>query len=413
MLLPAFDSKNLSDLCGEKEMEVDFDKEIDALLLKAHRDDPVLVGDFASRHLDADEISAFAENAMPENSRALYMSHLADCDRCRKILSNLLVMNAEAAPAAASPSVITIAERSEPWYRRLFLFPNLAYVMGSLVLIFAGFLGYTVLKNSTGGDAAVVSQATEEDSRGGPNFQSEPSYSDSGAISTNTMANSAANMMTSNSTASAANTNAGIGRGPMAAANSAAETESELRDDKKFVLDGVSSADTVAPAPPPATQPAPKDVPRERDELAKEKVKNEDKGAGLLEAAKPSNDLSLMSQTQLPRGAAGPNKQSGPSRNNQEQYNRQLENLDRRAAARKVDKSLEESSSGGKRVVSGKTFERKQGVWYDTTYQGRPTINVRRGSAEFNRLDGGLRSIANSLSGTAVIVWGAKAYRIQ
>ena len=63
--------------------------------------------------------------------------------------------------------------------------------------------------------------------------------------------------------------------------------------------------------------------------------------------------------------------------------------------------------------MSGKTFERKQGVWYDTTYQGRPTINVQRGTAEYNRLDGGLRSIANSLGGTVVIVWGAKAYRIQ
>ena len=32
---------------------------------------------------------------------------------------------------------------------------------------------------------------------------------------------------------------------------------------------------------------------------------------------------------------------------------------------------------------------------------------------EFNKLDAGLKSIANALSGTTVIVWGAKAYRIQ
>src|SRR5688572_31060232 len=131
-------------------MELDFDKEIDAILRKAHRDGPVLVGDFANtHHLDADEISAFAENAMPENSRALYSAHLADCDRCRKILSNLLVMNAEAAPAAASPSVGTNAvSTGQPWYRQLFLFPNLAYVMGSLVLIFGGFFAFSVIQNS-------------------------------------------------------------------------------------------------------------------------------------------------------------------------------------------------------------------------------------------------------------------------
>src|SRR5688500_9210191 len=130
-------------------MELDFDKEIDALLRKTRRDGPVYVGDIASPHLDADELSAFAENAMPEKSRTLHMAHLADCDRCRKILSNLLVMNAEAAPAAASPSVGTNAvSTGQPWYRQLFLFPNLAYVMGSLVLIFRGVCASSVIEDS-------------------------------------------------------------------------------------------------------------------------------------------------------------------------------------------------------------------------------------------------------------------------
>jgi hypothetical protein len=105
--------------------------------------------------------------------------------------------------------------------------------------------------------------------------------------------------------------------------------------------------------------------------------------------------------------------QSGPMRNNESQYQRQLENLENRRAAAKKASREEEAASGGRKAVGGRTFERKQGVWYDTKYQGRPTINVRRGSAEFARLDGGLRSIANSLSGTIVVVWGAKAYRIQ
>jgi hypothetical protein len=37
---------------------------------------------------------------------------------------------------------------------------------------------------------------------------------------------------------------------------------------------------------------------------------------------------------------------------------------------------------------------------------------VRRGSHEFKKLDSGLRSIANELYGTVVIVWKGKAYRI-
>ncbi|MEO8041500.1 MAG: zf-HC2 domain-containing protein [Acidobacteriota bacterium] len=390
-------------------MEVDFDKEIDTLLRKAQRDAPVLVGDFASsRHLDADEISAFAENAMPENSRALYTAHLADCDRCRKILSNLLMMNAEAAPAAASPSVITIAERSAPWYRKLFLFPNLAYVMGGLVLVFGGFLAFAIVRSSLTGDSSSVSQITEtESTKGGPNFQTEPAFSGDTSAAANMTSNSAANanspVMTNSNMSSG---DFRIEKGPNGGGGGG------RTDGNSYVLDGASSADvTSAPlAPPPsaagATQPAlPKDV-REQDDL---KAKTEDKVTDVTtqEAEKSSSNLSLMRKEKLPSTSA----QSGPMRNNENQYNRQLENLERRSAAKKS--ASDEESSSGRRVVSGKTFERKQGVWYDTTYQGRPTINVRRGSDEYNRLDGGLRSIANSLGGTAVIVWGAKAYRIQ
>ena len=380
-------------------MDHDFDKEIDTLLRKAHGESPVLVGDFASSgHLDADEISAFAENAMPGNSRALYSAHLAECTRCRKILSNLLMMNAEEAPAAATAlGAMTIAERT-PWYQRLFLFPNLAYVMGGLILVFSGFLGYTVIQRSGSGSDATVSQISESEStRGGPNAQVEQELSAQGPTNTNiASSNSAANAAVATTPTRTPESGAS---GPKASENS-------------FVLDGdaatTDSVSTPAQPPPAATGgaavPAPKDAGERYDLATKEKVENKNAaGAPLAEAAK--NDSMLK---QAPAVAS----QSGPMRNNENQYNRQLENLDRRAAAKRSVARDEEASSG-KKVIGGKTFERKQGVWYDTTFSGHPTINVRRGTTEFNKLDSGLRSIANSLSGTAVIVWGAKAYRIQ
>ena len=380
-------------------MELDFDKEIDAMLRNTRRDGPVYVGDAAaSRHLDADEIAAFAENAMPEKGRALYTAHLADCDRCRKVLSNLLMMNAEAAPAAALPSAITIAERDLPWYRKLFLFPNLAYLMGSLVLVFGGFLAFSIIQNSGMGDSAIMTQVSENETRsGGPNFESEPTLSDQ--YSTNSNANAAANVAPSNSMELA---NANTSRLSGAEGERGPQAETALRDDAGVSLDGTAAA--TAPAPPPAALAAPKDADaRERDEQAKGRA--EEKVAGNVPQEAFKNDAML--QKQQPGIAA----QSGPMRNNENRYNRQLENMDSRAAAKKSAKSEEESS--GRRVVGGRTFERKQSVWYDTAYQGRPTINVRRGSDEFNRLDAGLRSIANNLSGTIVVVWGAKAYRIQ
>ena len=144
-------------LCGDnKLMELEFDKEMDALLRKA-AGRGVLVGDDPKSHLDADTIAAFAENALPQKSRTIYTQHLAACDPCRMSLANLISMNADAEPAmavvAAPVPVVEI-----PWYRKLFLGPNLAYVMGGLVLLFGGMLGVVVLQRSYSSDAGTLSK---------------------------------------------------------------------------------------------------------------------------------------------------------------------------------------------------------------------------------------------------------------
>src|SRR4051812_22056927 len=114
-------------------MEVGFDKEIDAILRRARADEVVTS---PGAHLDADEISAFAENALPEKLRQSYTAHFADCTRCRKFLSNVILLNSEAETETASSAVpAKIAEVKTPWYRKLFVFPQLAYAMGAMVLL--------------------------------------------------------------------------------------------------------------------------------------------------------------------------------------------------------------------------------------------------------------------------------------
>src|SRR5215203_191658 len=274
-------------------MDQDFDKEIDTLLRKAHGDSPVLVGDFSSSgHLDADEISAFAENAMPENSRELYSAHLAECTRCRKILSNLLMMNAEEAPVAASPlSAITIAERSMPWYRKLFLFPNLAYVMGGLVLVFSGFLGYTILQRSGANSDATVSQISEPAAtRGGPNAEVQQE------LTQPTAANTAANIASSNSSALPVNANAASA--PVSIPDGGAAGP-KVGENNNFALDGAdSSADIVSAPPAPslsaAAKPEPKDA-RERYDIANEKAEGKTAGAA-APVQEPAKTSSLLKQ---------------------------------------------------------------------------------------------------------------------
>ncbi len=73
-------------------------------------------------------------------------------------------------------------------------------------------------------------------------------------------------------------------------------------------------------------------------------------------------------------------------------------------------KDAEDSES---RRIGEKTFRRSGGVWYDASYTGQSTTNIRRGTNDFQKLDANLRSIADVLSGAIVVVYKGKAYRIQ
>ena len=91
----------------------------------------------------------------------------------------------------------------------------------------------------------------------------------------------------------------------------------------------------------------------------------------------------------------------------------------RRAKVTKPAKKLPRSSTSlgattnSSRQINNKTFNRRQGVWYDSAYKGQKTTNVKRGTTQYNKLEPGLRSIGNQLKGTVVVVWKSRAYKIQ
>jgi hypothetical protein len=153
-------------------MDVEFDKEIDALLRKSVPGEAA--GSARSAHLDADEIASFAENALPESTRNFYIAHLADCERCRTVLSQSILLRPEAQIAAA-PSGAIIETAPMPWYRRMLSGPSLAYVMGTLVLLFSGFLGYVVLQRSPASTGSDVSQVSEQAPSAAANYGAVPS----------------------------------------------------------------------------------------------------------------------------------------------------------------------------------------------------------------------------------------------
>ncbi|MEO8647548.1 MAG: zf-HC2 domain-containing protein [Acidobacteriota bacterium] len=377
-------------------MEFDLDKEMDILLRsgRSARPGPEPRG----QHVDADSISAFAERALPDGASRAVMAHLSDCDDCRKILAGVILGNS-GVEESVTETAAAVAPTTIPWYRRLFLFPNLAYVMGSLVLLLGGFMAFQVVRNMGRGSSSVqVSQANV--SNLGP---AEPgTLRPMSANTANTAANafsSAANSMSAPNGTNPAESRSGPMAGNAANSNRAlAETarESSLKKDldaKSGSLDGV---DSPAAQPPPPPAPAPKEKPSDEKGAALASRSRADAKPATGEEREKKNADTVI--TQAPAYSRGTAKAAGPSRDQQRQF---------------PNVYNENDESGGKRRVGSRDFEFKQGVWYDVRFRGQPTINVRRGSDEYEKLDSGLRSLGDSFTQTVVIVWGSKAYRIQ
>ena len=374
-------------------MDLDFDKEIDVLLRKAAGHGEPHGGD--SSHLDADELSAFAENALPEKTRQAYTLHLADCDRCRKILSGVISINAEAAPAAAAVAAPVVAV-SVPWYRKMFAGPNLAYAMGGLVLVFAFFLGYTLLRPDNSASVEVSQISEPERSFNGPSAGSDEQFA---AQSSNAAANTstAGRLVASNSTMSNSNAVAvppGNSNVSAAAPKPVGNPASPAAGDTATA----ATTDTIAPASPPPP-PAKDEAEKSRDAKTLSLAKRESLPAVTETEKKTDNPPYAMQSAPNNARSMAKMRAGGPRQvQNQAQNNGML---------------ADGNEAGSERRIADKTFEFKQGVWYDTAYSGQRTINVRRGTGEYKKLDAGVRSVAGSLSGTVVVVSGAKAYRID
>lgn len=403
-------------------MELDFDKEINALLRQAARN-----GEFVStntdNHLDADEISAFAENALPEKTRAFFIKHFADCDRCRTILSNTILLNSEAENKTAS-SVVTAVETKTiaaqiPWYRKLFLMPNLAYTMGALVLVFGGMLGFIALQSLNQTGSSDVSQIQNAPTRSsGPNASDEGLSYNSNAASA--VSNSAASSNATAMTNSSANTTANSSNAM--STNTSASVQNTPADKPE----NESSTADIAAAPRDKTLAKQS---KENDFLTDgaDDKKLERKEETFAEKNKQDAEVSRSddaAKTATAAGVAPPAAPAAKPAENQLPINgRQMQRLPETTARAKRRDNAISSANINTRQIGGKTFNRVGGVWIDSAYNKSgggssnmmlpPTRTIRRGSSEYQKLDKQVRIIAESLDGAVVIVWKDGAYRIQ
>lgn len=414
----------------------EFDKEIDSLLRQtASGGEAAFNGKSASNansrtmHVDADEISLFAENALPVKARLRATEHLADCDRCRKILSGLITLNSETESENVHAREIVSAAAPVPWYKKLFAFPQIAYAMGALALIFSGVIALKVLQNS--GESLSIGVAQNEAAREtGDEATSANSAAaatpETYAMSNTTMtttgnANSSANTMTAATNAStnslakttaplsnANNSNASLAGREETRAGEKTVAEQQLavtgRNPQTESLGDLAMAKPAArskkedfvrdgPPPPPPIK-AENEYRFDKDDSSRARQQTE-----LVQNAPPvQNQASILPDSQSV-------KRSAPAARAE---NRKSVTTDGADTASEAKNKAPETRAAG-----GKVFRRADGVWYDAAYKGGQTTNIRRGTTEYKKLDKGLRSIADSIGGTIVVVWKSKAYRIQ
>src|SRR5690606_1002443 len=351
-------------------MQTDLDKTMDAILRRA-RETGFTESSAAGAHLDADELSLFAENLSPTTARVRQVEHLANCGLCRNELAQLMTLNAEAADgvepvseAAAAPADIL------PWYRRLLLFPNLAYVMGSLVLVFGGLLAVSVYQSRQAEISYSTAAAAPErplDAAANVASNSHEVSEGGGGVLQERDENADAVPQTGNTTI---RTSSDANRSPRER-NVVADSKNE-----DFTLSGGEI--TTAPS---ISQPEPRAY---SEEEPREKMAADGAAGG---PPRPADDPVARADTRKKAAPAAPRAQVLPP---------------------------PKSEAFVEKVVSGKRFIRRDNVWYDVRYTGGPMIGVRRKTPEYQRLDASVKRIAEQLSGTAVIVAdGGKAYRIS
>ena len=423
----------------------------------------------SAAHLDADELSAFAENALPASTRARHTAHLADCGDCRRLVSQLALAAGVAdeierrePSRAAGLAGAAVASPAPAWGERLAaLFRpgawRYALPLAALLVVSAAVL--LLLTNNRRRDELGQLATTRDDAR-----PSQPAE----------MNHAAASKQQADADAAATNQNT-------AADNSAAGADArseEARPPDSRTPDGVNQIAPSAPvvggsqvvpsdaakrpaaevAPPPpafaaelAATPTPLPPPSQQtSDLAAV--------ASRPAPAKSDDDRAAENKEkdrldERERARARTQRGHGPMRNETQQQmnarNRQNEEAQTAAdGARKSDdaktsesnasraaaapaaaraETRREKSGAGRgddaeggvetRNVGGRRFRRQGGAWVDTSYQpSQATVQIGRGSEQYRSLVGdepALGRIANALGGEVIVVWKGRAYRIR
>src|ERR1700754_3045236 len=315
--------------------------------------------DLNSIHLDADELNAFAENALPASARARYTEHFAGCSSCRKLVVKL---SSAAGVVAHQPEVVPTVEAS--WLKKFFssLLSPLTLRYAIPVVAAIGFLGlgYLVIQQkSAQKDSLAQSDVANVKQAASPAAASEPGQSPGFNDQQSTE-----------------------GRVAQDSKRPAEVAKNDVAAKRKGADDEIASSDR--PAKESTKEPA--------KQLAKSEARRDTPAPTSVGGATKAESSPYVNQ------GLTPGVSSAGVRGRQNQKDK--------------DKASQET-----RTVEGHQFRKQGNVWVDSAYSSyTSTTNLTRGSEQYRALvadEPSIRTIADQLSGEVVVVWKGRAYRIR
>ena len=386
-------------------------------------------------HLDADEMNAFAEGGLPEATRTRYVSHLADCEDCRRLTSQL-TMAAGKTVEISLPASETVAAKS--WKEKLghlLALPSLRYAASALVILVVVGIAFVVWRRPANRDGSLVAlnQPTEQErSAAKPSLATESRDERNPTASPNSGFIAQATPMPNVTDKEAIATTLSPPPPPAKAApGTEGETKSALADQPAAPV-VAQKAPGYAP-PPPADYRADNRAreqqnipsgtpggPRRNENYEKYKVdrnvsgdlaksRDEDRSRTMNQTTVPQSTPAEADNARLEAGSLAAKRQA-----NAPKSEARKEAATGRAQSEEEVQKKTQSNEPETRSAGGRKFERRGGVWVDSKFKtSMAAKTIARGSADFQKLDSGLRAIAQQLSGDIIVVWKGKAYRIR
>jgi hypothetical protein len=362
--------------------------------------------DEAGQHLDTDELNAYAENALPSTARILYTEHLADCERCRKLVAELSLAS------GASVRLASVEIRAPSGFRKFlssFFSPAvLRYVVPAFAVIAVAAIALVILRQKPTADFVAQNQPSTSSSVTRQDQETKASALKDASLK---QAPPAAVESTANSKAS--NPPAEQARSSTTASEKA--TADDLRrESKKAPIDESSTVvATEQRAAAPLQEPTVAAKPQAADEVQAEREVDKQKKLAVADQAGGSKEEdrdrkldSVDTSRTSPRKTQG--LFGGIAGNAQGPVSK-----DAPATA-----SPERAKNEGEvRNVVGHRFRKQGSVWVDSAYDSsRQTVNLSRGSEQYRALvadEPAIRTIAEQLDGEVIVVWKGRVYRIR